>query len=64
MKKFILSLTFLWLMKPCFTLDEVTQFLNTLPPGIADTAKVLAINSKRSFLGELSTPYYVWYRQS
>ena len=63
MKKFLLAFSFLWLLKPCFTLEEVTKFLNSLSPGVADTAKIVAINSQRSFLGSLSTPYYVWYRQ-
>lgn len=52
-----------WRMHGCFSLDEVTNFLNNLPPGRATEAKVIAINSQRSFLGSLSTPYYVWYRR-
>lgn len=52
-----------WVMKDCFTLEAVTDFLNTLPPDRAADAKVVAINSQRSFMGSLSTPYYVWYRR-
>lgn len=52
-----------WAMKDCYTLDDVTAFLNTLPTDRAVDAKVLAINSQRSFLGSMSTPYYVWYRR-
>lgn len=52
-----------WAMKDCFTLDDVTKFLNALPPDRAADAKVLAINSQRSFLGAMDTPYYVWYRK-
>lgn len=52
-----------WAMKDCYTLDDVTAFLNKLPPDRATDAKVLAINSQRSFLGTWSTPYYVWYRK-
>lgn len=50
-----------WIMKYCYTLEAVTQLLNSLPPQSAAQAKVLAINSQRSFMGSLSTPYYVWY---
>jgi len=52
-----------WVMQGCFTLQDVTDFLNKLPPERAIEAKVVAINSQRSFLGSLSTPYYVWYRR-
>lgn len=52
-----------WAMKDCYTLDDVTAFLNSLPADKADDAKVLAINSQRSMLGALSNPYYVWYRR-
>lgn len=52
-----------WYMKDCFTLEDVTVFLNQLPPESAATAKVTTINSQRSFLGSMSSPYYVWYRK-
>lgn len=51
-----------WVMRACFTLEDVTSFLNTLPTERALEAKVIAMNSQRSFLGMFSTPYYVWYR--
>lgn len=52
-----------WEMKSCGSLDCVTDFLNTLPPANADTAKVTTINSQRSFMGALSDPYKIWYRK-
>jgi len=52
-----------WVMQDCYTLDDVTALLNRLPADRAVDAKVLAINSQRSFLGAASTPYYVWYRK-
>lgn len=63
MKKFIAMSMLLWVMKGCFALDDVTNFLNSLPKQQALTAKVVAINSQRSFMGALSTPYYVWYNK-
>lgn len=51
-----------WKMQACYTLNDVTTFLNKLTPAQALEAKVLAINSQRSVLGSLSNPYYVWYR--
>lgn len=53
-----------WKMEGCYTLDDVTVFLNKLPAERALEAKVVAINSQRSFLGTLSTPYYVWHRSN
>lgn len=52
-----------WVMKDCFDLPCVTRTLNELPPDRAVDAKVIAINSQRSFLGALSSPYYIWYRK-
>jgi len=52
-----------WVMKDCYTLEDVTKMLNSLPADRAVDAKVLAINSQRSWMGSLSTPYYVWYRK-
>lgn len=52
-----------WVMESAYTLDDVTAILNKLPSGKAIDAKVLAINSQRSFMGSLSTPYYVWHRK-
>lgn len=63
MKKLIMTLCFVWVMKDCFTLDDVTKFLNTLPLDQALHAKVIAINSQRSFAGVFTTPYYVWYNK-
>ncbi len=53
-----------WIMKSCFTLDEVTSVLNALSPEQAASAKVTTINSQRSMLGALSSPYYVWYHNT
>lgn len=52
-----------WVMEGCDTLEQVTALLNRLPPDRATDAKVTTINSQRSFMGVLSTPYYVWYRK-
>lgn len=52
-----------WQVQGCITLDAVTELLNSLPAERASEAKVTTINSQRSFLGPLSTPYYVWYRK-
>lgn len=52
-----------WTMYTCGTLDCVTQFLNTLPVERALEAKIVVINSQRSFLGVLSDPYYIYYRK-
>lgn len=51
-----------WVMEGCGTLDCVTALLNTLGDRAID-AKVTTINSQRSFLGPLTTPYYVWHRK-
>lgn len=62
MKNILLSiLAVVWIMKGCFTLDDVKRFLNTLPLSESLNAKIVVINSQRSFLGKLSTPYYVLY---
>lgn len=61
MKKHWILILVVWVMKGCFTLDDVTTFLNSLPFQEALQAKVVVINSQRSFVGALSTPYYVWY---
>jgi hypothetical protein len=52
-----------WQMESCGTLEDVTDFLNKLPPERAIEAKVTTINSQRSFMGALSDPYKVWYRK-
>ena len=52
-----------WAMQTCSTLEEVTQFLNTLPEERALEAKVLTINSQRSFGGVFSSPYRIFYRR-
>lgn len=52
-----------WVMVPCYTLDDVTRLLNTLPPADALEAKVIANNSQRSLLGVWSNPYHVWHRK-
>lgn len=50
-----------WVIQPCGTLEEVAKFLNKLPTAQAINAKVVVINSQRSFFGVWSTPYYVFY---
>ena len=56
-------LALIWVIKPCFTLEEVETFLNELPLERALEAKIVVINSQRSFLSSMSNPYYVFYRQ-
>ncbi|MGH7974867.1 MAG: hypothetical protein ACREBR_05030 [bacterium] len=63
MKKLLASLMLVWVMKGCYTLDDVTKLLNSLTPTQVASAKIVAINSQRSPLGMFSTPYYVWYQQ-
>ena len=63
MKNFIVILLLVWAIKDCFTLEDVSAFLNSLPPERAVEAKVVVINSQRSFLGALSSPYQVFYRK-
>jgi hypothetical protein len=53
-----------WKMESCGTLDCVTAQLNRLPPDRALEAKVVVINSTRSFMGALSNPYYIYYREA
>ena len=62
MKNLCLLILALWFMKPCFTLEDVTTFLNKLPEDSAISAKIVVINSQRSFMGTLSSPYYVYYK--
>jgi hypothetical protein len=52
-----------WTIQVCDTLDEVTEFLNKLPLERALEAKIVTINSTRSFMGVWSAPYRVYYRR-
>jgi len=52
-----------WHQHSCMTLDDVKAFLDKLPPDRALEAKIVVLNSQRSFLGALSEPYYILYRE-
>jgi hypothetical protein len=52
-----------WESHACGTVTCVADFLNRLPDERAAEAKVITINSQRSFMGVLSDPYYVYYRK-
>ena len=54
-------LLIMWTMVSCSTLDEVKKLLDGLPATEAMSAKIVVINSQRSFLGAWSDPYYVFY---
>ena len=51
----------IWTMVSCSSLADVQKTLNGLTNSESLTAKIVVINSKRSFLGALSDPYYVFY---
>lgn len=61
--KLLKFMLLVWVMQPCSTLEEVEKFLNKLPRDQAVLAKIVVINSQRSFLGVLSTPYYIFYEK-
>ena len=62
MKNLFVVLALIWVSKGFMTIEEMVQFLNTLPEQYAKEAKVIVLNSQRSFLGPLSKPYYLIYR--
>lgn len=63
MIKNILILLLVWVIQSFFTIDDMVKFLNGLPEDRAKEAKILVINSQRSFLSTLSSPYYLIYRK-
>lgn len=63
MIKNILILLLVWVSQSFFTIDDMVKFLNGLPEDRAKEAKILVINSQRSFLSTLSSPYYLIYRK-
>jgi hypothetical protein len=52
-----------WISKQFFAISDITNFLNTLPTERAIEAKIVVLNSQRSFLGSLSSPYILMYRE-
>jgi hypothetical protein len=61
MSKWANILLAVWVMKSCNTLNEVIDFMNTLPADVAKEAKITTIGSYRAVVGVLSSPYYVFY---
>lgn len=61
MKRLLMVLLMVWAMQACDTLEAVLQFFNGLQDWQTEKAKIVVINSQRSFFGVLSTPYYVFY---
>lgn len=62
MKKLIMLLVLVWVAKSFFTIEDMMRFINQLPLERAMEAKIIVINSQRSFLGAASDPYYLIYR--
>lgn len=63
MRKLLIVLALIWTSKQFGTIDDLVRFLNTLSDDRAKEAKILVINSQRSFLGVLSSPYFLIYRE-
>jgi hypothetical protein len=53
-----------WELHEFNTKQEALEYLNRLPPEIADSAKVFAIPSERNIAGWLGKPYQVFSRKS
>ena len=50
-----------WTMVSCSSLAEVQKTLSKLTNSESLSAKIVVINSQRSFLGVWSDPYYIFY---
>jgi hypothetical protein len=60
-KNWLILLTVTWILKSFFSLSELESFMNKLPLAEALNAKVIVLDSQRSFA--LNSPYYLLYPQ-
>ena len=61
--KWLAILALIWVSKQFFAINDMVKFLNDLPPDRALEAKVVVLNSQRSFMGKWSSPYVLVYRE-